>query len=140
MSLQHPYCPSNNPRAVGLCACGHALEEHPPPQPIIRRNLDLEVELIRKATRGFAEPSALIEHCQARALHLSGEYVDDPMTIAPGMERKRQMREELADFVNHALFLAQENPEEMGGELGHDLEILIRVAANLYRSPLLRED
>jgi hypothetical protein len=54
------------------------------------------------------------------------------MTIRPRVDRKREIREELIDAVNHALFEMQAHPQEIGGELWHDMEIVIRGCSVLY--------
>jgi hypothetical protein len=130
--MHHPYLESANPREAGHCACGRGPEEHPQHTQPIRRNLELERRMIKDATYGLCDPTELIDHAQMRAFHLSSEYVSDPLTIKPGINRPLQMREELTDLVNHALFNAQEHPEEIGSELWEEMRDVIGVAASLY--------
>lgn len=138
MSLCDEFIASNNPRNAGSCLrCARPKLAHLQPPAPVRRNIALEQETVQEATRGICDPSALIAHAQNRAYHLSGEYVDDPMTIRHGVDRPKEMREELVDLVNHALFHAQEHPEDM--ELRHDIQIVIRGAAVLYNR-LLRDE
>ena len=118
------------PSKFGYCVrCGQLVVESESATPVLR-SLRIERQFVEEAARGVCDPSALIEHAQMRALHLSGEYVIDPMTIRPKVDRKRERREELVDFVNHCLFDAEEHPEDM--ELWQELQILVRGAALLY--------
>lgn len=75
------------------------------------------------------DPGDLIQFAQTRALRLSGEYVDDPMTIRVGRDRPRDVREELADAVNHTTFHIQEHPED---PRNHDYLIGLRFIALAY--------
>lgn len=122
----HACSPSTDPRRVGRCACGK-----PVSQPL-RRNLQLERDITLEATRSVSDPSRLIEHAETRAIRLSAEYVGDPMLIAPGRDRVRDVREEIADARNHVVFWFQENPGEIGSELAHDLLIALRHLALAY--------
>ena len=106
--------PSINPRFVGLCIrCGKRVFE---PKPI-RRNLVLERQITEEACRGAVDPESFIEHAEARAQTLSGEYVDDPMLIKEGRNRVLDAREEAVDARNHLVFWFQEHPEAYEREL-----------------------
>ena len=76
------------------------------------RSLEYEEGATQEACKGVVEPSALIAHARWRAQTLSGEYVRDPMTIAPGRNRRHDVREELADALNHLLWDGQEHIED----------------------------
>ena len=75
------------------------------------RSLEFERGGTHEACKGHVDPSDLIEHAEIRAQTLSGEYVHHPMYIATGRDRRRDVREELADARNHALWDAQEHLE-----------------------------
>ena len=76
------------------------------------RSLEFERGGTHEACKGYVDPSDLIEHAEIRARTLSGEYVRDPMHIATGRDRRRDVREELADARNHALWDAQAHLED----------------------------
>lgn len=122
---------SNDPRRVGHCPCGKRLSLVLGPGPI-RRNLELERAITLEATRLVSDPSRLIEHAETRAIRLSAEYVGDPMLIAPGRDRVRDVREEIADARNHVVFWFQENPGEIGSERAQDLLVALRHLALAY--------
>jgi hypothetical protein len=96
---------------------------------VILRNLDLERDITEYACRGAVDPAPLIQHSEVRAARLSGEYVQNPQHILPGRNRRRDVREELADVRNHLVFLLQEEPE---AEDRQDLLIVLRLAAIAY--------
>lgn len=125
---------SVNPRYEGRCfRCGH----HMPPKPEpVRRNLDLEHEMIQEACRGLVDPSDLIEHAEFRSVTLSAEYVDDPLEIQPGRNRVRDAREELEDCVNHLVFHRQEEAWE--SEWAQNVMVALGLVAQAYE--LLKED
>lgn len=80
-----------------------------------RRNLNDERRILtnvaRRALAKFESVERLIEHAEHRSLNLHGEYVTDPMMIAPARDRGLDVREELADAVNHGRWWLQENPD-----------------------------
>ena len=76
------------------------------------RSLEYEKGATEQACKGVVDPSALIEHARWRAQTLSGEYVRDPMLIAPGRNRRHDGREELTDCLNHLLWDSQEHIED----------------------------
>ena len=80
-------------------------------EPLIR-SLEFERGGTREACKGYVDPSDLIRHAENRAERLSGEYVTNPMHVATGRDRRRDVREELADARNHALWDAQEHLED----------------------------
>lgn len=82
----------------------------------VRRNLQLEEEIIRRGCRGITNPDRFIAHSRQRSISLSGEYVHDPMLIAEGRKRRLDMREELADCGNHGLFDWQAHPGDPDNE------------------------
>lgn len=98
----------------------------------LRRDLEREREITREAARGVADPDRLIQHAEARAIRLSGEYVGDPMLIAPGRDRLKDVREELADARNHIVFWFATHPHAWGSEQEHDLLIVLRHVALAY--------
>lgn len=71
------------------------------------RSLEFERGVTEQAARGHVDPSSLIEYAERRARTLSSEYVSDPMHIAPGRNRRKDAREELADCRNHLLWDSQ---------------------------------
>lgn len=97
----------------------------------VRRNPKLEREIVTEACRGTTDPTALLEHAQARARTLSAEYVADPMLIAEGRKRRKDMREELADCVNHGLFDWQTHPGDPDNELLLEVFALVSQAYSL---------
>ena len=99
------------------------------PEPI-RRNLDLEREIVREASRGVVDSTHLIEHAQRRSVQLSDEYVSNPLDIAPGKDRLREAREEALDGVNHCLFWLQEQDYE--DEHRDDVMVSLRFFALAY--------
>lgn len=129
MSVSELSCePSLNPRFADRCfRCDQPLSAKPEP---LRRNLPLEREIVREATRGTVDPDRLIEHAQNRAERLSAEYVPDPRLIARGKDRLREAREEAADGVNHCLFWLQEHDVE--DDLRDDVMIALRFFALAY--------
>ena len=68
--------------------------------PLIR-SLEFERGITRQACKGITDPSRLIEHAEHRAQTLHGEYVVDPMHVRQGLDRRREVREELVDARNH---------------------------------------
>lgn len=76
-----------------------------------QRNLAFERDITHHAARGLVDPNPLIAFAEARARGLSGEYVPDPMLIAPGRDRARDVREEIADARNHLVWWLEENLE-----------------------------
>ena len=76
------------------------------------RSLEFERGVTHQAAKGVVDPSRLIEHAENRARVLSGEYVRDPMHIAPGKDRLREAREEAADMRNHLIWAMQERIED----------------------------
>jgi hypothetical protein len=80
-----------------------------------RRNLIDERSILhnvaRRALATFDAVERLIAHAEHRSLNLHGEYVTDPMLIAPARDRALDVREELADAVNHGRWWLQENPD-----------------------------
>ena len=80
-------------------------------EPLIR-SLEFERGVTQQAAKGVVDPSRLIEHAEIRARTLSGEYVCDPMHIAVGRDRRRDVREELADARNHLLWDMQAHLED----------------------------
>lgn len=115
---------SDNPRNAGWCCrCGLKIERGLP------RSLELERELTNEAAKGAVDASRLIEHAEARASSLSGEYVPDPMLIAPGRDRLRDVREELADARNHLCWWLQAH---VGDEKADDALIGLRFVCLAY--------
>ena len=76
------------------------------------RSMEFERGVTEQAAKGVVDPSGLIEHAEIRARSLSGEYVSDPMLIAAGRDRRRDVREELADARNHLLWDTQAHLED----------------------------
>jgi hypothetical protein len=114
----------NDPRHAGFCIrCGLKIDYGTP------RNLDLERELTHEAARGAVDPTRLIEHSEARASSLSGEYVPDPMLIAPGRDRLRDVREELSDSRNHLCWWLQAH---VGDDRQDDALICLRFICLAY--------
>lgn len=78
-----------------------------------RRNLNDERRMLRNVARRalttWDAVERLLEHAEHRSLNLHGEYVPDPMLIAPSRDRPLDVREELADAVNHGRWWLQEN-------------------------------
>lgn len=118
---------SADPRHAGHCyRCNCEIPRGPEP---IFRNLELEREIVREATRGAVDPSRLIDHCQIRADRLSGEYVSHGSLIKPGVDRPKEAREEAPDGINHLLFHIQEHPDDPANE---DYLIAIRFFGLAY--------
>lgn len=76
------------------------------------RSLEFERGVTAQACKGVVDPSMLIEQSERRAQTLSGEYVCHPMHIAPGRNRRRDVRQELEDARNHLLWDTQEHLED----------------------------
>jgi hypothetical protein len=79
--------------------------------PLIR-SLEFERGVTQQACKGVCDPAKIIEHSENRAAVLSGEYVSDPMHVATGRDRRREVREELCDARNHLLWDTQEHLED----------------------------
>jgi hypothetical protein len=79
----------------------------------IRRDVFLERAWTMDAAIGVIDAKPFIEECERRARSLAGAYVSDPMTIRPGLDRVREIVEELMDARNHAVFLRQERELSM---------------------------
>lgn len=119
-----------DPRGAGHCfRCGDPLPRKPEP---IRRNLELEREIVREATRGAVDPSHLIDLCHIRAERLSGEYVSHGSLIKPGVDRLHEAALEAVDGVNHCLFDLQDPEHFEDEERRHNLLIAIRFFALAY--------
>lgn len=102
----------------------------PEPERTIRRDLSLERRLTREAARGVVDASELIDFAEARAQMLASAYVSDPLTIKLGLSRPCEIREELEDARNHAVFLAQER--ELSEDEARDVQIAQRHIAIAY--------
>jgi hypothetical protein len=79
---------------------------------MLYRSLEFERGVTQQAAKGYVDPSNLIRHAESRAERLSGEYVADHMHVAPGRDRRRDVREELADARNHLLWDSQAHLED----------------------------
>ena len=123
-----------DPRFDGHCfRCAQPIAATPQPVtilPPIRRNLDLEREIVREASRGVVDSTHLIEHAQRRSVQFSDEYVSNPLDIAPGKDRLREAREEALDGVNHCLFWLQEQDYE--DDRRDDVMVSLRFFALAY--------
>lgn len=103
---------SVNPRQQGWCVkCSKPMPETLKAR---QRDLDLEREITRHAARGYANPERIIEIAEFRASSASGEYVTDPMLLAPGKDWVHEAREELVDARNYLTWWLCEN---VGNEL-----------------------
>jgi hypothetical protein len=58
--------------------------------------------------------------------------VSDPLHIKPGLDRRREAREELADCANHISFQIQERLGELEDEERHDLLVALRFVCLAY--------
>jgi hypothetical protein len=94
------------------------------------RSIEFERGTTHQAAKGATDPSRLIEHAEARARTLCGEYVRDPMHVQTGRDRRRDVREELADARNHLLWDTQEHLEDE--ERAHRNLIALRHIALAY--------
>ena len=80
--------------------------------PLIR-SLEFERGATEQACKGVCDPSRVIAHAENRAGgYLSGQYVRDPMHVATDRDRRREVREELADARNHLLWDMQTHLED----------------------------
>lgn len=77
-----------------------------------RRNIAFERDVTRLAAKGVANPTELIDHAEARAHRLCGEYVDHPMLVLERGGDVAHIREELVDTRNYLVWWLEENLED----------------------------
>ena len=95
------------------------------------RSLEFERGVTEQAARGAVDPSRLIAHAENRAGGaLAGAYVRDPRLVAVGRDRRREVREELADARNHLLWDSQTHLEDE--QRCHENLIALRFIALAY--------
>jgi hypothetical protein len=122
--------PSDDPRFKNTCRkCGQPLARPEAAEPLLR-SLEFERGVTQQASKGYVDPSDLIAHAEHRAQTLCGEYVRDPMHILPGRNRRRDVREELADARNHLLWDSQEHLEDE--ERAHENLYVLRLIVMAY--------
>jgi hypothetical protein len=80
-------------------------------EPLVR-SLEFERGITQQACKGITDPARLIEHAEHRAQTLHGEYVVDPMHVRQGLDRRREVREELVDARNHLVWDTQEHLDD----------------------------
>ncbi len=94
--------------------CATCAVMNPEPPRTRPRDLDWERKALESAVNLHMPPEALdvlMSHAERRSIELSGEYVPDPMRVQVGRNRLCDVREELADAVNHARWWIEENRE-----------------------------
>ena len=94
------------------------------------RSLEFERGVTQQAARGAVDPSRLISHAEQRINAASASYTRDPMQVAPGRDLMRDVREELADARNYALWAMQQNLEDE--DFCHEALIGLRFIALAY--------